>query len=657
MRGFASLSSALSRLVDAAGTLLVAGHFLLSALALAGEGQAALALVCCIALWGVVMAAGGRGLRFGLSLLGFSLFLFGTQSYVYPGVVFGLVVDAVTLALIWRNAGARRPGCGPTGVLLPALAGLGLASTLLLPWSRFFTEIRLFGPTAFFAAMAFSPADAPAYSLAGAWRLAVFAVFARELARLDVPDRFAILARGLAGGLLTAIVFGLFEHFQGDHYLLHYRFTSLFANPGWFAEYAAITLPYLLLPLGRRHGGGRLLAAAGLALCGAALVLTLARAGWIAGALTFAAAGWLYFRPGPLARFSRPLGHLPTLAVAGALVVGLSFWAAGRELASVSRPINALLAARLDNFTDSPRPKLFRAGLLIAAERPVFGMGFTAYARYYPVLLATPGSWLHRYGDPRAEVFETPHNMYVQLLAGLGLSGLLVWLALAGRAGWVLWRRTRDFASLPDAVMLLSLAAFHVYALFQEMFYVPAVLFLLFVPLARAMALEGRDTPQDRGDRKRLALGLAAGGLVLAATVSAALDGGMGATAARLHLADWRAPDAGLAYEGFYPPEREPDGRTFRWSAGGAVVLAPPGRDAVTVSLAAPRPTEALVFSRQGLLDVVRLDGRPLLRRYVLPDEGGAGKPLYILPRRTYLPQADTGAPDPRRLGVSVGGQ
>ncbi|EFL50110.1 O-antigen polymerase [Solidesulfovibrio fructosivorans JJ]] len=640
-----------------AGLLLVAPHALLTSMALARAGWPAAELVAFFWLWGLAMAVSRRGLSLGLTLLGFSPFLFGAQSYVYPGVAFGLLADVAALAFCWRNAGGKAASgesTGPTGALLAALAALALGSTLLLPWARFWQELSLFGPGGFFAAMAFSPADAPGYALAGAWRLAIFAVLAFGLARLDFPDRFGCLIRGLVGGLLTAIVFGLYEHFQGDHYLLHYRFTSLFANPGWFAEYAAVAAPYLLTLLAGANLRRRALAALGLALCGAAMVLTLARAGWIAGSLTFFAAGWLYFRENRFVRFRRPYGHLPTLAVAGALVVGIAFWGAGRELSAISRPINALLAKRVDNFTDSPRPTLFRSGLLIAAERPVFGMGFTSYARHYPVLLATPGAWLNRYGDPRAEVFETPHSMYVQLAAGLGAAGLLVWLAMVGRAGWVLWRRARDYASLPDAALLLSLAAFHVYAFFQEMFYVPAVLFLLFIPLARAMALEAGAAREGRA-RGTGWVRAAAGGVALCGILAYGLDIGLGGTAARLGLYDWMPPGEKVVFEGFYPPEQG-QGRTFRWSAGDAALLVPPGTGSLTLSLAAASPTEATFFSPAGLWARVGLDGGPVTVTLPVPETGdGRAVPLYLLTTRAFVPQAATGAADPRRLGVAVG--
>lgn len=638
-----------------AGLLLVVPHGLLTARVLVRTGFPAAILVAGITVWALFLAVSRRGLRFGLTLLGFSLFLFGTQSYVYPGVVFGFVLDAAAVALCWRNAGQDggegRVRPGPTGLLLAVLTALCLASTLLLPWPRLWQTLSLLGPTDFFATMAFSPADAPAYALAGAWRLAVCAVLARELARCAVPRHFDCLLRGVAGGLLTAIVCGLYEHFQGDHYLLHYRFTSLFANPGWFAEYIAVSAPFLLLFLATGRWR-RVLAAGGLGLCAAALVLTLARAGWIAGSLTFLTAIGLYFRKNRLVRFTRPYGHLPTLAVAGVLLLGLAFWGAGRELSAVSRPINALLAQRVGNFTDSPRPALFRSGLLIAAERPVFGLGFASYARQYPVLLSAPGAWLHRFGDQRAEVFETAHSLYVQLLAGLGVTGLLVWLAMVGRAGWVLWHRARAYASLPDMTLLLSLAAFHLYAFFQDMFYVPPVFFLLFLPLARAMALEGRERETRPGVGW---LSASAVGLALCGLVAYGIDAGLGGTAARLGLYDWLPVGRGVVFEGFYPPETGPEG-TFRWSAGDAVLLVPPGTGSLTLTVAAAQPGVAALYAPTGLLGLRTVSSRPVRWRIDLPETGlGRAVPLLLIPARTYLPQAATGAPDPRLLGLAVG--
>ena len=632
----------------AGGLALVAGHGLLSAAVLAGLGRPAQALAAAAVAWGLGMAVSRRGLAVGLFLLGATLLLFGWQAYVYPSVVFGLVLDAAALALGWRNLGEAEaePGSGPGGAFLGALTVLALASTLLLPWDRLGAQLAFFGPTEFFAALAFSPADAPAYALGAALRLAAFAVFVRELARCAWPGRFETLASGILAGLVVSIVYGLALHFRGDHYLLHYRFTSVFANPGWYAEYLALAAPYALVALSRPTKLARGFGAACLALVAGSLVLTLARAGWIAGGLTFAAAVWLYFRGGPMLRLRRPWGHLPTLAACGALAVGLAFWASGKELAAVSRPINALLKERVGNFTDSPRPTLFRSGLLIAAESPVFGLGYESYARHYPVLLATPASWLGRYGDKNAEVFETSHSLYIHLVSGLGLAGLGLWLAMAARVAFLLWRSVRDTASSLDLALLLSLAAFHVYAFFQEMFYVPAVFFLLAPPLARALALERLARPGPWARRTACLAWL----LALAGAAAYVADCGLSRTQARLGLAQWRAGE--VVYEGFYPPEIL-GGSEMRWGVGAAAVLVAPGD--VELTLFSPSAQDVLLVSDAGPLDRLRLGGEPARRRYRLPDAGdGRARTIFVMPETAFVPMAQSGALDPRRLGTAV---
>jgi hypothetical protein len=237
--------------------------------------------------------------------------------------------------------------------------------------------------------------------------------------------------------------------------------------------------------------------------------------------------------------------------------------------------------------------------------------------------------------------------MYVQLVSGLGLAGLALWLAMAGRAGFLLWRAVRDTASSLDLALLLSLAAFHVYAFFQEMFYVPAVLFLLAPPLARAMALEGRARP---GRLARLAGG-AAWALALAGLAAYAADFGLAGARERLSLAQWRAGD--VTWEGFYPPERM-DGREMRWSAGSAAVLVAPGD--VELTLFSPVPQDVLLVSDAGPLDKLRLGGEPATRRYRLPDAGdGRARTIFVMPDTAFVPMARNGAPDPRLLGVALG--
>jgi O-antigen ligase len=79
------------------------------------------------------------------------------------------------------------------------------------------------------------------------------------------------------------------------------------------------------------------------------------------------------------------------------------------------------------------RPVLWAAALRIASERPWLGLG--------------PDNFRHVYGryarierpDPRVHA----NNMYLEVLAGAGVIGLLALLWLLGTAGHALWLRCR----------------------------------------------------------------------------------------------------------------------------------------------------------------------------------------------------------------------
>ncbi len=340
-------------------------------------------------------------------------------------------------------------------------------------------------------------------------------------------------------------------------------------------------------------------------------------------------------------RLRRPWGHLPALAVCGALVVGLSFWASGKELAAVSRPINALLKERVGNFTDSPRPTLFRSGLLIAAESPVFGLGYESYARHYPVLLATSAAWLGRYGDKNAEVFETSHNMYIQLVSGLvaGGPGPVAGPGRPGRAP-VVAKRPDTAASL-DLALLLSLAASKSMRFSRRCSTCRRGVVPAGPAPGRAMALEGRARP---GRLARLAGGWPGrwplAGLAAYAPISACPAPG------RTCPGQWRAGE--VTYEGFYPPEMM-DGRAMRWSAGNSAVLVAPG-DVETDAFFARRPGRAAGVRRRppGQAAPGQRAGHaalPAARRRRRP-----GQDDLHYARNGLCAMAQSGAPDPRLL-------
>ncbi len=671
------ISQTAGLLGDGLITLFFAANAVMSAAALLGHGPGmrlfvglALATVFGALLRKEVLAVFP-------ALLGAVAIFFGYQPYSIYGTALNLLLSLTGLTFFTVNrrtalvrsayasppetnggaalSGKRGPGDNLLAFSLAAFAAYCAAGVLLAPWREIVEAAAVFGPSDLYRMAVFSTADSPLYPLAAVNRLALFTLFAFEFSRPPLPDRERNLGFGLAAGLLAATVYGLVQHFTGDVFIYHYRFKSVFANPGWYAEYAVLTAPFLLLPLRNPSRFSRLFAAGGLLLVLAALVLTLSRAAWLAYAPTLCAAALLFFKPNALIS-GAPARRTPVLLAACALVLVLCLWVSGKQFSHFSRPINALIAERLANFSDSPRPKLFKSGLLIGAEAPLFGLGFESYARHYPVLLNTSGTLLERYGDKDAEVFETPHNTYIQLFAGGGLAGLFLWLLAAGAAARVFLRRVRKRKSLTALAALTALAGFHIYAVFQNMFYVPGVLLVVFLLFGPALAWEREDAAKATAPAGRMQfLKAAAAALVVLCWAAYAANAGMGGTAEKYGLKAYADPGTAIRTEGFFRPEPIAGVRA-RWSMGLSTLRAP-GADAVELELLRPFPdppgTGAAMYVWRGgrLVDVIDFSNKDRMRRrWNLPGT----VPLFLKTVPIHYPNVFGSPDDYRPLGAAV---
>ena len=234
------------------------------------------------------------------------------------------------------------------------------------------------------------------------------------------------------------LVWGRTATFEGD-----VRVFGTLGHPNVLGAYLAMTVPLMLwLALGSRSTAERV--GWGLCVTIAAIVIaaTLSRGAWIglvAGALTWAvltlAPG---LRPGGTAR-ARGQGRaspVPAALWISLLVAGLAAFLFARA------PMGAHLADRVRQITSTSAPTtrsrllIWQAGLLMARDHPVLGVGVDAFGIAYP-----------RYRDPRYWEIEfggTPnkaHNEPIQILAAQGIVGGLAALAVialvalaAGRA-------------------------------------------------------------------------------------------------------------------------------------------------------------------------------------------------------------------------------
>ncbi|WP_243310718.1 O-antigen ligase family protein [Fundidesulfovibrio agrisoli] len=591
--------------------------------------------------------------------LGAGLIFFGYQSYSAHAQVLHFLVSCLALALLAQPA--SNVSWGPLRVWTAAFAAVMLCGVLTLPLGELARAFIDFGPKDWARLVFYSTADSSFYAFAAMDRLAVYTLFAWALSRLEDAGPQTALLRGVAAGIPAALVFGLAEFFlaKGRAFAMSDRLTSLFLNPGWFAEYVCVGFPFLLL-LGRKWG--RFVLYGLLALALAAMVLTMARAAWLvsgllAVALIVADTGRFDLFALHYKRMLR--GALLGVAVVGVVAAGVYGFLAATKISLLNFPLATMITQRLELFLDTPRPTVFRSGLLIGQEAPLAGMGYETYAWHYHKLMAVESSALAKAIPADAEAFEATHNLYIQIFAGGGALGLGLWLLLAFRAGRLCLIRHRRRADPASLAALLALGAFHLFGFFQEMIYIPAVWLLFFGVLAYCLRLEDEEGGWLAEFTARRGRDLAALAVCLA-LLADLFNAGQAVTAARYGLGGYA--QAGPArLQGLSAPELV-EGRTVRWSCGASTwPLAGPGP--WTYLVGTPHPDLAANPVGVELLAGGRIVAKAVLdastgRHASLTIPAGAAKEGEIVGvrvSRQYFP-LQSGIKDHRALGVWIGG-
>jgi len=647
-----------------------------------GDGWAAVVTAAGIAL-AVALCLTKRAFVGGaLQLFGTSFLLYGFHSYRLSSQALELIVSAFALVLLLRARGqppASHPKGASTVLLLHgAYAGLAAASLLLLPAEVLAHRLFVEGPGFGRAVLAAFPKD-PLYPIAAVGRLWLFLVFAGLLAvQTDGRSLHRRLARGVAWAAITAVALGLLDFagllsldrfnlsnlFYGREYR---RLQSTFGNPSWFACFVACALPFVWLEFREARGRARLALAAAFPTLAASLFLSGARAAWLAALVvivSFVALAAVARRSG---NALSPPDTATRLAIAGTVacvaLLGAFAWSTPTTLTPEARTAPT---GRLEGLSrelqyrglglTSPRRVAAAYTLELARQAPLLGLGYETYNLHLRAQLEIPRSAVSRLAGSAAAaeaaetVFDDSHNTYLQVLTGTGVLGLASWFALALAGLCVSLRAFRRNPSPESVAVVLALAVFHFYGLFQGMAYIP-VTFLLF-PIATGYALT-LDAPAEPGTRPRpvrrglaFALGLA----VLAAAWGYASDAGFASLKRRFGIIAY-LPEEAAEYEGFYRPEQGAAGE-FRWMRERAIVNVrrPTAfrlsftcehpdleREPVVLELSFDgRAADRLVFRRPGTTE----------RRFAFGEPGA----LRLMVSRTFRP----GGADRRELGIAV---
>ena len=615
----------------------------------------ALPLVCAFCLW----RRAGSHL---LAAFGASLIFFGFQSYAAHAQVLHYMVSLVALVVLAQTGEKRPAGAhGPLRLWLLGFVAVMLAGLPLLPLGGLAGALGETGILGAARMLAYSVAKSSFYAVAALDRLMLYALFAWELSRTRDDGAVLAVARGVAASIPAALVFGLAEFFlaRGTAYAMSDRLTSLFLNPGWFAEYVCVGFPLLFL-LGRGRGRWLLCGLLGVALT--AMVLTMARAAWlVSGAVAMAC---VVAVTGGLDLFSldyKRMAKGAALGLAAVAVVAAGVYGAlsATRISLLNFPLATMISQRLEKFSETPRPLVFKSGVLVGLESPVSGMGYETYAWHYPHLMEAPDSRMAREIPRDAEVFEATHNLFIQIFSGGGLLGLAAWALLAGRAFQLCLRAQRVRSDAMSLAALFSLAAFHGFGFFQEMIYIPAVWLLFFVVLAWCLRLEdahGGWIADFTASRARRGVALA----VLVALALNLQNAGFAGTAARLGLAAYPGPGV-QDVQGLSGPEMV-DGREVLWSSGTSSFLLQ-GEGPWRFEMGVPHPDLGakpvrVTLAARGKILVEKLFDAQSGRTATVEIGAGAAVPgqrVYLSESRLYFPLT-SGVKDHRALGAWIGG-
>ncbi|HYQ88679.1 MAG TPA: O-antigen ligase family protein [Candidatus Binatia bacterium] len=210
------------------------------------------------------------------------------------------------------------------------------------------------------------------------------------------------------------------------------RWPGTLAHANHLGTYIAMTIP-LVLWLARRATslGTRAICAALAMLSLAILAATLSRGAWAACAAGILVFGLLMWRAARLQEAQR--GSLRAVLVAILL-------ASGAACAPLLTPLRPALLSRLHQITDIHEPSMhmrvlnWRAGIRMARDHPVLGVGTDAYIAAFP-RYRTPEFWGLEWNVAPSKA----HNEVIGVVAtqgALGLIAALLVVILAGRAVW-----------------------------------------------------------------------------------------------------------------------------------------------------------------------------------------------------------------------------
>jgi O-antigen ligase len=377
-----------------------------------------------------------EGLVLGLLVLVPAVFYLGaTEQFEFPKTELLATGALVMLAMLLARELARPRGPGMRARIVAGLRRdpLGAAVLLFLVSSVASTVISIrpdmsvFGAAQYYAAGLKTAFGTAALYFASRY----LATDARWIGRVAC-------AAAIALAVATVYAFLQYAHLDPIAWNPSATFGGMARWPGTLAHanhlgtYIAMTVP-LVLWLARRTTSlpVRVSCAALILLSLAILAATLSRGAWVA----FAAGSFVYVLLAWRAARGETAGRWVPARIVAAVLLALA--AASAPLLTPLRPA---LLSRLRQITDVREPSMhmrvlnWRAGIRMAADHPVLGVGTDAYLAAFP-RYRTPEFWGLEWNVAAPKAHNEPIGI-AATQGGLGLIAALLVVLLAGRAVW-----------------------------------------------------------------------------------------------------------------------------------------------------------------------------------------------------------------------------
>ncbi len=640
-------------------------------------------------LFGIVWFS--KYLKAMLFVFGLSFALFGFQPYTPQSQLFEVMVTYGASALLLVHFKNRSFHVGSPRLLFLLLLYVCLSglSLMQIPLSQVFKGFELWGGTWSFLIFGAVPSWFE-YAIAGVNKLLLFVVFILLLSGLDgnrVLYRAVFL--GALYGAVIATIAGLLEY-SGVISLVWFRsldgtatpsgmlrLHSIFGNPGWFAEFVTVISPFVLIGFLRKDVGKffRVFLFGILILFEIALILSMSRSGWVCYALTLSAC-WmsLYLyknsEKGVALNLSKKnlikvVVSIPVTLLISLFIVFKLLGPPSSSVKNATENVNAgaslkatpqlnFLKSRTEGMLDKRnRTVVWNQGMDVGWERPLFGMGYESFGWHKKVLENEEKSYLRRNGS-NSGIYDTPHNIYVQLFVSGGFVGLFLWCSIVGYAFVLLVADLVKNRTYFNVCILLSIVSFHIYGIFQSMQYVPMIWFLLFLLFGYALTIDDGVVPLPI---RRVA------GILVKSGVLLVLIGGVvylsnfesKDLAEKYGLEVYREDQDKYRYFGFYPVLNE-DGK-YRWS-GKRASIDISGAKMVEMDFKCDtdgvekEPVVLSIFQDQTLLDKILFSKKETVRRkYFFLETSAKTQNLTLEVSRTWNPPQSPGKDRQKRPG------